>query len=131
MSAPEDEPKKKKGRLKELIAEYGFLAIVTWILIAAVTYLGLLGAIFLFGFEVEGVASGVGIYGAAYVGLQASKLIRIAATAGLTPIVARYYHRVFPKSEEDEEDDEEDEEDDGEDDEEDEESASSSSDADD
>ena len=41
------------------------------------------------GFQVEGTAGTAGTLGAAYVGAQASKIIRIPIAAALTPLVAR------------------------------------------
>src|SRR5690606_31849153 len=79
-------------RLKKLLAEYGRLALVTYLVLFALSLAGFAAAI-AFGFEVESAAGGAGLLGAAYLGTKAIQPLRIAATLALTPLVARLLGR--------------------------------------
>lgn len=83
---------KKKGKLQELFAEFGAIAVVTYLSIFALTLAGFSAAIG-FGFEVEGVAAGAGTLGAAYIATKVTQPIRIGATLIMTPVVAGVWHR--------------------------------------
>lgn len=82
-------------RFKALIAEYGRIALGTYFGLFALTLIGFLVAITM-GFSVEGAASGVGAFGAAYLATKVTQPLRIAGTVLLTPIVARFVHRRRP-----------------------------------
>ena len=81
-----------KTRYAGLVAEYGMVALGTWFALAALTFGGFVIAIRM-GIEVEGAAESAGTFGAAYVALQVTKPIRIAATLVLTPLVATVLRR--------------------------------------
>ncbi len=83
----------KKGRLQQLLVEYGAIGIVVLLSISALTYLGFLVAIMV-GFEVEGADQMAGAFAAAAVGWGATKVIRIPVAIALTPVVAKIWHRV-------------------------------------
>ncbi len=77
------------------MAEYGAVAIVTYLVIFASTWAGFALLIGL-GWSVEGSAAGAGVLFAAWVATKATQLVRIGATVVLTPIVARAWHRIRP-----------------------------------
>lgn len=81
-----------KGRYQDLVAEYGAVALGIWFGLAAVVFLGFTVAIRM-GVSVEGAAGSAGTFGAAYVGLQLTKPVRIVATLALTPFVGQWVHR--------------------------------------
>ncbi|MCA9655484.1 MAG: hypothetical protein H6712_19275 [Myxococcales bacterium] len=84
---------KKPGRLQQLIAEYGVIALLVFLSISAITYTGFVIAISA-GFEADGSGEEAGVWLAAYIGLQATKPIRIPLVVVLTPVVASLWHRV-------------------------------------
>jgi len=79
-------------RLKRLLAEYGRLALVTYLALFVLSLAAFAAAI-AFGFEIESAAGGAGLLGAAYLGTKAIQPLRIAATLALTPLVARLLGR--------------------------------------
>jgi hypothetical protein len=77
-----------KTRLSTLLAEYGKLAIILYLVIFALVLAGFaigIGA----GMKVESAAGGAGVLGAAYLATKVTQPIRILATLALTPLVAR------------------------------------------
>ena len=83
---------KSMKRLKELINEYGPIAIGTYLVIFVLVLTGFALAIH-FGFEPDGVAGGLGLLAAAWLATKATQPLRIAATFALTPVVARVVRR--------------------------------------
>ena len=81
-----------KTRYADLLAEYGMVALGTWLALAALTFTGLVIAIRM-GIHVESTAASAGTFGAAYVALQVTKPVRIVATLVLTPVVATVLRR--------------------------------------
>jgi hypothetical protein len=79
-------------KLKQLIEDYGFIALGTYMGTFAVAMVGFVVAIRL-GFEPDGVAGGAGTLLAAWLATKATQPIRIAATLALTPVVARLVRR--------------------------------------
>lgn len=77
-----------KEKLKILLAEYGRVAIATYLAIFALAFAGFAAAISL-GVEVESAKQGAGVMGAAYLAVKLTQPVRIAATLALTPVVAR------------------------------------------
>ena len=77
---------------KTLIAEYGAIAMGTYVAIALLSFGGFVIAIRM-GFAVEGAASGAGTFIAAWAGIKLIQPFRIAATLLLTPLVARGLRR--------------------------------------
>ncbi|MBW2256881.1 MAG: hypothetical protein JRI25_20120, partial [Deltaproteobacteria bacterium] len=76
-----------RGRWERLLAEFGTIALVTYLAIALVVFVGFVIAIRM-GFQVESTAASAGTFGAAWIGLKLTQPIRIGATVGLTPVVA-------------------------------------------
>lgn len=89
-------PKRSKwptrARFKELLADYGRVALWTYFSIFALVLGGFALAIS-FGLSVESAEGGVGTLGAAYVATKVTQPLRIFATLGLTPIVAALLQR--------------------------------------
>ena len=79
-------------KLKELLAEYGKVALVTYFAIFLLVLSGFALAI-VWGFEVESAATGTGVLGAAWIATKLTQPIRIAGTLALTPIIARIFRR--------------------------------------
>ncbi len=77
----------KKLRLKELLAEYGQVALWIYLAIFALVLVGFMFAIKL-GVKLEGTAGELGIWGAAWVATKLTQPLRIGATVVLTPFVA-------------------------------------------
>jgi hypothetical protein len=88
----------KLEKLKTLMAEYGYVAIGTWFVIWALTLAGFAIAISL-GVAIESASGGLGLLGASYLATQLTKPLRIAATLGLTPIVAALIRKFRNKPE--------------------------------
>lgn len=81
-----------KARWKDMLAEYGSVALGVWMTIFVSVFAAFVVAIEL-GFEPEGVAGESGKWGMAYVATQLTKPFRIVAVLFLTPIVARVLRR--------------------------------------
>lgn len=79
--------------LKQVLAEYGPVALVVYLVIFAVVLLGSWAAIHL-GWRPEGAAGGVGTFTAAYLFTKLTQPLRIGATLALTPLVARAHSRL-------------------------------------
>lgn len=85
-----------KERLKALLAEYGYLAAVVYFSLFFLTWAGFAFAIH-FGFDVESAKGGASLLGASWLATKLTQPIRIAATLGLTPIVAGVVRKVRGK----------------------------------
>jgi hypothetical protein len=79
--------------LKQVLAEYGAVALVVYLTIFFAVLLAFWGAIH-FGWRPSGVLANAGSFTAAYLATKATQPLRIAATLALTPLVARLYERV-------------------------------------
>ena len=86
-----------REKLKNLLAEYGNVAIGTYLTIWVLTLAGFAIAISM-GVKVEGAASGVGLAGATWVATKLTQPLRIAGTLGLTPIVAAVLRKLRGKA---------------------------------
>ncbi len=84
-----------RQRLKNLLAEYGKLALIVYLAIFAVVLVGFALAI-QFGFRPESTAGRAGTWGAAYVATKVAQPLRILATLALTPLVAQVLRRLRP-----------------------------------
>jgi hypothetical protein len=88
-----------KARLKQLLAEYGRVAVVTYLALFVLS-LALFSLLFSFGleafvgFDAPDTLRGVGVLGAAYAATKVVQPLRIFATLGLTPIAARLLKRM-------------------------------------
>jgi hypothetical protein len=81
-----------KERLKNLLAEFGRLGLVIYLILFVVVLVGFVAAIRL-GFRVESTAGKAGIWGAAWLATKVTQPLRILATLALTPIVAQLLKR--------------------------------------
>lgn len=79
--------------IKDVIAEYGTVALVVYLSIFALTLVGFWMAI-RFGWRTESAAGSAGTLAAAYVATKLTQPLRIGLTLVLTPITARLYERV-------------------------------------
>ncbi len=80
------------ARLKNLLSEYGPVALGTYLAIFALVLAGFAVAIS-FGFHVQSAAGTAGVLGAAYVATKVAQPLRIGATLVLTPVVAKVLSR--------------------------------------
>jgi hypothetical protein len=83
-----------KKSYKDILAEYGAVAVVVYLAIFALWFAVCLVAIRLFGWRPTRIGSGVGVFVAAYLITKLFQPVRIAATLVLTPLVARGYERM-------------------------------------
>jgi len=77
-----------RQRLKTLLAEYGRLALYTYLVLFVLVLLGFAGAIHL-GVRAESTAGKAGLWGAAWLATKVTQPLRILATVALTPLVAQ------------------------------------------
>ena len=82
-----------KDKLKNLLAEYGQIALGVYFVLFALTMAGFIIA-FKAGFEPDSSAGTAGTIGAAWLATKATQLLRIAATLALTPVVASVARRI-------------------------------------
>jgi hypothetical protein len=81
-----------RKRLKELLAEYGKLALYVYLVIFGLVLAGFALAISM-GIRVESAAGKAGVWGAAWLATKVTQPLRILATLALTPLVARLLRR--------------------------------------
>src|SRR5450631_2942888 len=74
--------------LKTLLAEYGRLALYTYLVLFVLVLLGFAGALHL-GVRAESTAGKAGLWGAAWLATKVTQPLRILATVALTPLVAQ------------------------------------------
>lgn len=86
-----------KKKLNELLEKYGPVAIVLYFVIFFGVWGGFALAISL-GFKPESASGGAGLIGASYLATKLTQPLRIAATLGLTPGVARVWAYLRPRS---------------------------------
>lgn len=82
-----------KERLKALLAEYGRVAIYTYLAIFLLVFVGFAIAIAT-GVEVEGSAENAGVFLAAWLATKATQPLRILGALALTPLLAKALERV-------------------------------------
>ncbi len=99
-AAATDEGGKERGRLEQLLYDYGAVALVVWFGLFGLFILGFFIA-FSAGFESEDASVGNGgflaLLAAAYGAAWLTKLIRIPIVIVLTPIVATWWRRIRGK----------------------------------
>ncbi len=83
-------------KLKKLIADYGAIALGTYLAIFALVVAGFAVAISA-GFHVQSAAGSAGVLGAAWVAAKVAQPLRIVATIALTPLVARLWWKIRPR----------------------------------
>ena len=90
-----------KERLKALLAEYGRIALATYLVLFALVLAGFAAA-FALGFEGQGIGDGASAFrgasllGAAYLATKLVQPLRILATVAVTPLVASAIKRLRP-----------------------------------
>lgn len=84
-----------KKTLKSILAEYGVVALVLYLVIFALVLAGSYFAIRA-GWAPKSAAGNTGTFVAAYIVTKLTQPFRIAATVVLTPAVARIYERFRP-----------------------------------
>lgn len=82
--------------LKDVLAEYGAIALVVYLAIFVVVLVSFVFAIRL-GFRPESTAGGLGTLAAAYIATKVTQPLRIAGALLLTPLVARVWERWRPR----------------------------------
>ncbi|HEY0150827.1 MAG TPA: DUF1279 domain-containing protein [Longimicrobium sp.] len=82
-----------KINFKELLAEYGRVAIAVYLVIFVATLVGSWMAIRM-GWRPAGAAGNAGTFAAAYLATKLTQPLRIAATLVLTPLVAKLHERI-------------------------------------
>lgn len=80
------------GKMERLMAEYGPIALGTYLGIFALTWAGFATALSV-GLEVSSAAGGAGLFGASWLATKVTQPLRIGATALLTPLVATVTRR--------------------------------------
>jgi len=80
-------------KFRDLVVEYGVIAIVVHYVIFALVIVGFWAAIRA-GWRPTGAAESVGTWTAAYVATKVTQPLRIIATIAVTPFIARIYERV-------------------------------------
>ena len=83
-------------RFRELILEYGIIALVVHYIIFAIVIVGFWFAIRA-GWQSTSAAGTAGSWGAAYIAAKITQPLRIVATLAITPFVARVYERLTGK----------------------------------
>lgn len=86
-------PKTLRDRLKELLVEYGSLALWVYFGLFAVVLVGFAIAI-QSGVKVESAAGTAGTLGAAYLATKLTQPLRILGTLVLTPVIVRIVRRL-------------------------------------
>jgi hypothetical protein len=81
------------ARFRELILEYGIIALVVHYVIFAIVIVGFWFAI-RSGWRPTSAAGTAGSWGAAYIAAKITQPLRIIATLAVTPLVARIYERL-------------------------------------
>ena len=92
-----DKLKQTLTRFRDLILEYGVIALVVHYVIFAIVIVGFWAAIRA-GWRADSTAGAVGSWGAAYFAAKLTQPLRIVATLAITPFVARVYERVTGKT---------------------------------
>lgn len=81
-----------KKTMKEILAEYGAIAVVVYLLIFTVVLTGSYFAI-RFGWTTKSAAGNAGIWTAAYIVTKLTQPLRIAATVVLSALIGRLWDR--------------------------------------
>jgi hypothetical protein len=79
-------------KFRDLIVEYGVIAIIVHYIIFALVIVGFWAAIRA-GWQPSSAAGSMGSWGAAYVATKITQPLRIVATLAVTPFIAKIYER--------------------------------------
>ncbi len=85
------------AKLKKLLAEYGRLALVVYLVLFVLTFVGSAIALKM-GFDLGGPSGNLGTMAAAYAVTKLAQPIRIFITLALTPVVANVMGRRAPEA---------------------------------
>jgi hypothetical protein len=85
-----------KERIKALLAEYGRIALYTYLALFALS-MTVFSVLLTLGFDVKSAGAGIGVLGGAWLASKAIQPLRIGATLVLTPIVARVVQKLVRK----------------------------------
>ena len=96
MTQPHPHRHRMKKNLKQLLTEYGSVALVVYLTIFVAVLAGFWAAIRL-GWRTESTAGTAGTLAGAYLATKLTQPLRIAATLVLTPIVAKLYEKLRPR----------------------------------
>jgi hypothetical protein len=80
-------------KFRNLMLEYGVIALIVHYVIFAIVIVGFWAAI-RSGYQTESAAGGAGTWAAAYIAAKITQPLRIVATLALTPLIAKLYERV-------------------------------------
>ena len=80
--------------LKNIVVEYGAVAVVVYLAIFFLVLFGLWAAIKA-GWQPSGAMANVGAFTAAYLLTKLTQPLRIIATLAITPLIARVFERVM------------------------------------
>jgi len=80
--------------LKNIVVEYGAVAVVVYLAIFFIVLFGLWAAIKA-GWQPSGAMANVGAFTAAYLVTKLTQPLRIVATLALTPLIARAFERTM------------------------------------
>lgn len=81
------------ARFRQLILEYGIIALIVHYAIFAIVIVGFWFAI-RSGWRTTSTAGTAGSWGAAYIAAKITQPLRIIATLAVTPLIARLYERL-------------------------------------
>lgn len=84
-------------RFRDLLLEYGVIALIVHYVIFALVIVGFWAAIRA-GWEPTTTVASVGSWTAAYIATKVTQPLRIVATLAITPFIARIYERMTGKS---------------------------------
>lgn len=85
-----------RATLKQILAEYGAIAVVIYLAIFGLVLGGAWLAIRI-GWTPTGVAGNAGVFTAAYLFTKVTQPLRIGATVVLTPVAGRLWHRAIAR----------------------------------
>lgn len=85
------------AKFKQLLAEYGPVAVLIYFTLFFAVLVGFYAAIYV-GWAPEGVAGNAGAWTAAYLATKLTQPLRIGATIVLTPLAGRLWRRTGTRS---------------------------------
>ncbi len=86
--------RKSLEKFRNLMVEYGVIALVVHYVIFAIVIFGFWFAI-KSGWRASSTSGNVGTWGAAYIAAKITQPLRIVATVAITPFIARIYERMI------------------------------------
>jgi hypothetical protein len=96
LSSVKDAFRKSLARFRQLIVEYGVIALIVHYVIFAVVITGFWWAS-RSGWRPTDTTGSVGTWTAAYIAAKITQPLRIVATVAITPLIARFYERLIKR----------------------------------